>query len=223
MVPHLIIVGADKGGVGKTTLSRTLMDFFRAREIDHRSFDSQAPTGVLKRFFPDKTEVVDLTKSDGQMRVFDTLKERPITLVDLQAGLLTPVLKTLSEIGFLDNVKGGKIRISVLHVLGSTQASFDEIKAMAELVEGAKHYLVTNHINDTNFINLSEGMKKIGDGLVDIAKLDEMAAEAVDTAGVSFTDFGANEGNSPVLAGKVRNWLGRVFKQYDSLKLAELY
>src|ERR1700684_3510257 len=101
MVPHLIIVGADKGGVGKTTLSRTLMDFFRAREIDHRSFDSQAPTGVLKRFFPDKTEVVDLTKSDGQMRVVDTLKERPITLVDLQAGLLTPVLKTLSEIGFL--------------------------------------------------------------------------------------------------------------------------
>ncbi len=223
MAPHLIVVGADKGGVGKTTLSRTLMDYFRAREVDHRAFDSQAPGGVLKRFFPEKTDVVDLTKSDGQMRVFDTIKERPITLVDVQAGLLTPTLKTLSEIGYLDDVKSGKIRISVLHVLGSSQASFDEIRAMAELVEGAKHYLVTNHINDTNFMGLSEGMKKIGDGLIDIAKLDEMAAESVDTAGVSFTDYGANEGNSPVLAGKVRNWLGRVFKQYDSLKLADVY
>jgi hypothetical protein len=217
MVPHLIIVGADKGGVGKTTLSRTLMDYFRAREIDHYGFDSQAPNGVLKRFFPNKTDVVDLTKSDGQMRVFDTLKERPVTIVDVQAGLLTPTLKTLSEIGYLDDVKSGKIRISVLHVLGSTQASFDEIKAMAELVEGAKHYLVTNHINDTTFMGLSDGMKKIGDGLVDIPKLDEMAAEAVDGAGLAFADSGAGEG---VLPGKTRHWLGRVFKQYDSLKLA---
>ena len=31
--PAVIIVGADKGGVGKTTVSRTLLDYFIAHQI----------------------------------------------------------------------------------------------------------------------------------------------------------------------------------------------
>ena len=30
--PAVIIVGADKGGVGKSTISRTLLDYFTARK-----------------------------------------------------------------------------------------------------------------------------------------------------------------------------------------------
>ena len=89
MAPLVIIVGADKGGVGKTTISRTLMDYFRHQSVTFRGFDTEAPPGVLKRFFPDKVEVVDLTKSDGQMRVFDTLKDAQVTIIDVRAGLLS--------------------------------------------------------------------------------------------------------------------------------------
>ena len=31
--PAVIMVGADKGGVGKTTVSRTLLDYFIAHKI----------------------------------------------------------------------------------------------------------------------------------------------------------------------------------------------
>jgi hypothetical protein len=219
MTPLVIIVGADKGGVGKTTISRTLMDYFKAQGAEYRAFDTEAPLGVLKRFYPDKTEVVDLTKSDGQMRVFDTLKNAPITVIDVRAGLLSPTLKTLAEIGFLDGAKEGRLRITVLHILGSTYASFDEIQATAALVPGCKHFLVTNHINDTTYLGLSADMKKAGDGIIDIPKLNELAAEYVDTAGVSFDRFISDDSQSAVMRGYVKSWLGRVFAQFDVAKL----
>ena len=31
--PAVIVVGADKGGVGKTTVSRTLLDYFSANTV----------------------------------------------------------------------------------------------------------------------------------------------------------------------------------------------
>jgi len=31
--PAVIVVGADKGGVGKTTVSRTLLDYFSANNL----------------------------------------------------------------------------------------------------------------------------------------------------------------------------------------------
>src|ERR1700722_7534702 len=96
-IPTVYIVGANKGGVGKTTVSRCLLDYLKANTIEHRAFDAEFPKGVLKRFYSDKTEVVDLTDSDGQMQVFDTLGNA-VTVIDLPAGLLSPTIKTLSEI-----------------------------------------------------------------------------------------------------------------------------
>jgi Mrp family chromosome partitioning ATPase len=34
--PTVIVVGADKGGVGKTTVSRTLLDYFSANNVPTR-------------------------------------------------------------------------------------------------------------------------------------------------------------------------------------------
>ena len=59
--PTVLIVGADKGGVGKTTVSRTVLDYFSARNVPIRAFDTEFPKGTLKRFHPDITEIVDVT------------------------------------------------------------------------------------------------------------------------------------------------------------------
>src|SRR6202795_4162893 len=71
--PAVIIVGADKGGVGKTTVARTLLDYFIAHQVPTRAFDTEAPRGTLKRFHPEVTEVVDMTVIADQMKIFDTL------------------------------------------------------------------------------------------------------------------------------------------------------
>ena len=102
--PVVIVVGADKGGVGKTTVSRTLLDYFSANNVPTRAFDTESPRGTLKRFHPDITEIVDMTTTSDQMKIFDTLNAASpsVTVIDVRAGLLSPALASLRDIGFLD-------------------------------------------------------------------------------------------------------------------------
>ena len=47
MKPTLIMVGADKGGVGKTTISRAILDFLARKNVLARAFDTEKPTRYL--------------------------------------------------------------------------------------------------------------------------------------------------------------------------------
>src|SRR6266581_5620714 len=100
--PAVILIGADKGGVGKTTVSRSLLDYFNTNHVRARAFDTEVPRGTLKRFHPDLTDVVDVTHVPDQMRIFDTLNaaEAAVTVIDVRAGLLSPTLRALRDIGF---------------------------------------------------------------------------------------------------------------------------
>jgi MinD-like ATPase involved in chromosome partitioning or flagellar assembly len=52
MKPVVLMVGADKGGVGKTTVTRTVLDYLAAKNALVRAFDAEHPRGTLQRFHP---------------------------------------------------------------------------------------------------------------------------------------------------------------------------
>jgi hypothetical protein len=233
--PAVIIVGADKGGVGKTTVTRTLLDYFSARKIPIRAFDTESPKGTLKRFHPDVTDVVDVMKVPDQMQIFDTLTDSAVTMIDVRAGLLSPTLNALRDIGFLDAARKGQITFSVFHILGPSVASLDEIADTAEHMTDAKYFLVKNFINNTHFFEWDQTtynsyFKRIKDAIeVTIPKLNEMACEQVELASVPYLSFIANKGAngegaaySFVLRGYVRHWLGHVWAEYDRIRLVDI-
>jgi hypothetical protein len=233
--PAVIIVGADKGGVGKTTVTRTLLDYFNARKVATRAFDTEAPKGTLKRFHPDETEVVDVTKIADQMQIFDTISEATVTMIDVRAGLLSPTLTALRDIGFIDAAKKGQITFSVFHILGPSVASLDEIAETADYMTDARYFLVKNFINNTHFFEWDQAtynsyFNRIKDAVeLTIPKLNEMACEQVELASVPYLSFIANKGQSGeaanysfVLRGYVRHWLGNVWAEYDRIKLTDL-
>jgi hypothetical protein len=233
--PTVVVVGADKGGVGKTTVARTLLDYFTAHHVPTRAFDSESPKGTLKRFHPDITDIVDATSVTDQMRIFDTLSDASVTVIDVRAGLLSPTLRSLREIGFLDSVKKGQINFVVLHILGSSIASLNEIEETSAYTGDAKYFLVKNFINNTSFFEWDQAthssyFKKHKDAVeITVPKLNEMAFEQVELASVSFLNFVANKGlkgesanYSFVLRGYVRHWLGNVWGEYDRVKLNDI-
>jgi hypothetical protein len=233
--PAVLIVGADKGGVGKTTIARTLLDYFSARKVPIRAFDTESPKGTLKRFHPDLTDIVDVNLVPDQMRIFDTLSESQITMIDVRAGLLSPTLRALRDIGFIDAAKKGQITFAVFHILGPTIASLDEIAEASDFVNDAKYFLVKNFINNTHFFEWDQKtydayFRRIKDAVeVTIPKLNEMACEQVELAAVPFLTFIANKGSngeaasySFVLRGYVRHWLGNVWGEYDRIRLTDI-
>jgi hypothetical protein len=235
--PAVIIVGADKGGVGKTTVARTLLDYFTAHQVPVRAFDTEAPRGTLKRFHPELTEVVDVALVADQMKIFDTLNsaEAAVTLIDVRAGLMSPTLKALRDIGFIDAAKKGQITFAVFHILGPTIASLDEITETAAYLGDARYFMVKNFINNTHFFEWDEAthasyFKQIKDAVeLVIPKLNEMASEQVELASVPYLTFIANKKQSGepasysfVLRGYVRHWLGTVWAEYDRINLTDI-
>lgn len=231
------MVGADKGGVGKTTVSRTVLDYFTANNIPARAFDTESPRGTLKRFHPDVTEIVDMNSTSDQMKIFDTLNTsgNAVTVIDVRAGLLSPTLAALRDIGFLDAAKSGQITFAVFHILGPSIASLDEIAETANFMDGAKYFLVKNFINNTSFFEWDQAtynsyFRRIKNASeITIPKLNEMAYEQVEVASVPFLKFVANKGTrdepanySFVLRGYVRHWLGNVWAEFDRIKLPEI-
>jgi hypothetical protein len=236
MKPTIILIGADKGGVGKTTLSRALLDHLARKDISARAFDTENPRGSLKRFHPDITEVIDFTDVADQMKVLDTLEstDARVTLVDLKAGNLSLSLDTFDRIGVLEAARNGQFNLGLFHVVGSSIASLEEISEVARYVNDMEYIVARNAVNDTNFFEWDQKTyKKYFARLnkaheIDIPKLNEMAYEQVDLAGLTFRDFidnkgpGSSAGNhSFVLRGYVRKWCADLDNELERLDLIQ--
>src|SRR5437899_6438866 len=235
--PAVVLIGGDKGGVGKTTVARTLLDYFAQHQIRARAFDTEVPRGTLKRFHPDVTDVVDINHVPDQMKIFDTVNstEATVSLIDVRAGLLSPTLRALRNIGFIEAAKKGHITFVVFHILGPSIASLDEIAETAAYLGDAKYFMVKNFINNTHFFDWDAAthaayFKTVPRAVeITIPKLVEMATEQVELASVPFVTFIANkkQGGDPasysfVLRGYVRHWLGNVWAEYDRVSLTDV-
>jgi hypothetical protein len=234
--PIVIVVGADKGGVGKTTISRTLLDYLAARNMPARAFDSEFPRGALKRFHRKTTQIIDLETAADQIKVIDTLatSEVKVSVIDIRAGLLSDTLKTFTDVGFFDLVNAGEFNFVLFHIVGPSIASLEEIGEIRPYTDGRDYLLVKNFINDTSFFEWNPELKKSYFDLakdtteVTIPKLSEMAFEQAELAGVPFSAFVANKtaegqpaNNSLVLRGYVRTWLNHIFGEYDRIGLID--
>lgn len=236
MKPTLILVGADKGGVGKTTVSRSLLDYFARKNILTRAFDTENPRGSLQRFYPGITEVIDLSNVAHQMKVLDTMESAnvPVTVVDFKAGNLSYSLDLFERIGVLEAARNGMFTLGLMHVVGPSIASLDEIGEIAKYLTGVEYVLARNSINETNFFEWDEATyRKYFNQIsktheIDIPKLNEMAYEQVDVAGVTYKDFidnraadGSQGKFSFVLRGYVRKWCTEIDDQYARVKMLQ--
>ena len=234
MKPTVILVGADKGGVGKTTLCRALLDYLDRKNIPARAFDTEYPRGTLKRFYPSITEIIDFTSVADQMKVLDTLDTANVgvTLVDLRAGNLSVALDTFDRIGALEAARNGQFDLALFHVIGPAIASLEEMSEVAKYIQGLDYIVARNFINETSFFDWDQKtykkyFAKINSANeIDIPKLNEIAYEQVDLADVTLKDFIDNKaadgkpGNfSFVLRGYVRKWMRDIDQQFDRLKL----
>ncbi len=236
MKPTLILVGADKGGVGKTTIARALLDFLGRRNVLARAFDTENPRGTLHRFHPGATEIIDIEDVADQMKILDTMEEAPerVTVVDFKAGALGRTLDIFERIGVFEAARDGVFDIGMFHVVGPAVASLDELQEVNRYVNGIDYVVARNFINDTNFFEWDEATyKKYFANLnnaheIEVPKLNEMAYEAVDLGGLTFSDFAANRtiagepaNHSFTLRGYVRKWLSEIDEQFEGLALIQ--
>jgi hypothetical protein len=235
--PALILVGADNGGVGKTTVSRALLDFFASRKVTTHAFDTEHPRGALARFHPGITDVVDIAAMPDQLKIFGTIasSSAQVTVIDVRAGLMQPTLRALRDIGAIDKARKDQLNLAVFHLLGPSIASLEEIADTAKFLGDARCVLVKNFVDDTTSFDWDQQtynsyFNRIKDAVeIKVPKLSEMACEEVERSSVPFASFIADRKangefatNSFVLRGYVRHWLNNVWAEYDRVRLMDL-
>ncbi len=224
----LIIVGANKGGVGKTTVTRALIEYFEIKNYPFKVYDTQSPSGNLRRYHPEFTEIIDIDDTRDQCRLLDDL-DTPgrVTIVDLRAGALFSTLRLLRECGVFEAAAEGRLNVSVLHLIGASHASVAEVEDAAPLLDGCNYRIVTNFAGDRGRLRRgaitsktnSEGSARE----ILIPRLDSLAFETVELSGASFTSFvldqvppGKPRASSFVLRGYVKTWLERVWDNFEA-------
>ncbi len=227
--PLIILTGADKGGVGKTHVCRAVRDYMETPGLKAlprpRLLDGQFPRGDLIQFCPG-AEVINITDIADQMKVFDALSG--VTIVDIPAGLLGFTLKACDDARLLDDVKDGSLRMALLHVLGPSVSSLDEIaEATAMLGASARHFIVKNHINETNFFewdqnsSYARSLRALADVTISVSHLDTVSNEAVQQAKLPYIEFVGGMA-SRTLRGRVAKWLERTCTEFDRVGLGRL-
>jgi hypothetical protein len=148
---------------------------------------------------------------------------------------MSPTLRALRNIGFLDAGKKGLLTFALFHILGSSIASLDEIAETSHFLTDAKYFLVKNFINNTSFFEWDQStynnyFRQFKDAVeITIPQLNEMAYEQVELVSAPFVNFIANKGpngaaanHSFVLRGYVRHWLDTVWSEYDRVRFTEV-
>jgi hypothetical protein len=87
------------------------------------------------------------------------------------------------------------------------------VKSITESIASSRYVAIANHITETKFTFPA--------GALDIPTLNARACVSVDAASTSFSAY-INSGESSVLRGYVKYWLGLVFQQYDAAKLNQV-
>lgn len=227
MSGRLYIVGGDKGGVGKTTVARLLVEYFDEMKKPARAFDTEFPKGSLVRFHPKTTRLVDITTVKSQIEVFDSLQASDAPhVLDLRAGTFSSVLKTFEDISILEQMREGLLQLYFFHVIGGNYEALGEVSdAMAQLPID-RHIVVKSHATDPDFVFWHESeirgqFLKAGGTEIAIPRLDELVYETVDSNSVTFRSFVANKAAdgrpanfSLVLRGYCRKWLAEIFQEF---------
>jgi hypothetical protein len=220
--PVIVLVGADKGGVGKTTVAR-VADYLRS--LKPRLVDTKTPAGDLKGFYP-KAEVLDLAATTAQMQIFD--EPARLTIIDVGAGYLARTLAKLDRVGILNDVRAGTVRLVLLYLLGPSVASLSEVVEANRTISGKLElFFVKNHINATEYYGwerdsrFGEALAAMKPRMIDVPQLDEIAAETVQQRGQAFSSFVTDPANSRILRGYVTDWMERVVAELERVGIGQ--
>ena len=157
-------------------------------------FDTDHPHGQLAHRFPAISEIVDLTKTSGQVRLFDTIIARPDRnyVIDLQASLLERFFSIFHDIAFDSGAAEAGIGVVVYFLVDRQVRSVRAAEHIRGLMAASELILVRNDAigdvtADPDAAVEYDGIDKDRD-LV-LPRLSERARDLVETPGFSFGAF----------------------------------
>ena len=148
------LIGGEKGGVGKSMMSRLLAQYFIDHQLPFVGFDTDRSHGSLMRFYADYASPALVDSYEALDRIIEAAVEQPGSrvLVDLAAQTHEPLVKWMDESGVLDMADLSGITLNYWHVMDSGRDSVDLLARLLDRFGQRLHYvLVRNQLRGDDF------------------------------------------------------------------------
>jgi hypothetical protein len=193
-VSKIHLIGGEKGGVGKSMVSRLLAQYFIDHDLPFVGFDTDRSHGALTRFYADYASPALVDRYEALDRIIESAVEQPgrRVLVDLAAQTHDPLVRWMDESGVLDMADLSGIALNYWHVMDSGRDSVDLLRKLLDRFGQRVHYvLVRNQLRGDDFGQLDrsgelERAKGLGAQVIDIKRLHDAVVQKIDIRNSSF-------------------------------------
>jgi hypothetical protein len=221
------LIGGEKGGVGKSVVSRLLAQYFIDRQLPFVGFDSDRSHGALVRFYSSFASPVLIDRYESLDAIVEAATENPgrRILVDLAAQTQEPLTQWMDESQLLEVASELGLQIRYWHVMDAGHDSVDLLKRLLDRYENRLNYvIVLNQLRGDSFDILNnsgqlERAKSLNAAVVPLKRLRDAAMSRIDANSSSFWAATQPEDKGGLRLGilerqRVKTWLK---SSYESL------
>ena len=191
---NIHFIGGEKGGVGKSLVSRLLAQYLIDRELPFMGFDTDRSHGALLRFYSGYASPVLVDRYEALDSIIEAAIEQPNRrlLVDLAAQTHDPLVKWMDESGVLEMAGESGFSITYWHVMDSGRDSVDLLKKLLDRFGARLGYvLVRNQMRGDDFSLLERSGEQdraeaLGARTVSIKHLSDAIIQKIDASSSSF-------------------------------------
>jgi len=223
-------VGGEKGGVGKSVLSRILAQYYIDRNKPFTAFDGDLSHGALVRYYGEYAKAVDISNFESADQIAEvTAKLGCDVIVDLAAQSSRNIDRWIAESGLVELADEIGLIVTLWHVMDDGSDSVRLLEKTLNTYGSAPNYvLVRNHGRGSDFSLFNESKAKttaesFGAQIIDIPKLHAGSMRKIDRIGASLWSAANNKDKSqgPTLGllerQRVKVWLNKAYTQLDSV------
>ena len=216
-------VCSPRSRVGKTTLARLIADYHAVESRPFIVYDTD-PEHTAAGHYPERSVIADLTRIEGQMKLFDGLLEhnQKVRIVDLWHRSWDTFIETVEQIDIFSETEKQNIRPVFVFVADASAKSLEAASALVRRFP--KVTLVVVH---------NEGAASLGTRALDelsryptnrtfeIPALHPAMRVFLEDPTFSFARFlmAPPTTMSIVVRAGLRQWTARIFAQFQSFEL----
>ena len=227
---NIHFIGGEKGGVGKSLVSRLLAQYMIDKQIPFLGFDTDRSHGALMRFYAGYASPVLADRYEALDAIVEAAFDQPERriLVDLAAQTHDPLVRWMDDSGVLNLADEVGIGMVYWHVMDSGKDSVDLLKKLLDRFGvGLRYVLVRNQIRGNDFSVLEQSGEQaravaMGAKIVGIRHLHDGVINKIDAASSSFwaaknSADKDNAGLGLMERQRVKMWLRDAYREIDGV------
>lgn len=227
----LNFIGGEKGGVGKSVVSRVLAQYFIDQERTFTGFDTDRSHASFRRFYADYASRVVVDSYEGLDLIVSGFEDNPAqsVIVDLAAQTAAPLSRWVKDSDLIALLQELGVSVNFWHVADAGKDSVDLLQRLIDTYGDLANYIVVKNMGRGSDFSLLEDSPElnyalgIGARVITLNQLHEASMRKIDRQNASF--WGAiNNKSGPDALGmlerqRVKTWLKSTYAALGELAL----